>query len=181
MLIVSLLASSQTIARANLAPSDSGVGLLNVKIDVVQGQGEICVSSRYLMPVCTTSSQTVAVNGSASVHIDSTPDTGFVWDHYDGLGVGEAQSFNANITQDVATGVYFVPASGASSNVTVAASPAVVNLTTTSSSTDVVVPSNLFNVNTTTTTLYNETTLSVTAATASANADSPVPISTTVP
>jgi len=172
MLIVSLLASSQTIARANLTPSDNGVGQLNLKISVVQGQGEICVSGRDMMPVCTTSSQTVAINNSALIHVDSTPDTGFVWDRYDGLGVGQPQSFNANITQDVAAGVYFVPASGASTNVTVAASPVIANTTTTIIPTDAAAPINLSNVSTTTT-LFNDTTMSVTATTDSVNGGIP--------
>jgi len=155
-LIVSLVTSSQ-IARANFAtPSDNGTGQLALTMSVVQGQGEICASGRDLMPVCTTSNQTVAVNNGALVNFDSTPDTGFVWDHYDGLGVGQAQNFNANITQNAGIGAYFVPGSDVNANVTMAASPALPNVT--SSPANIVVTPNIITNITATTTLSNDST-----------------------
>jgi hypothetical protein len=65
------------------------------------------------MPVCTTASQIVTVNDGELVNFDATADTGFAWNHYDGLGIGQAQDFNCVITQDNATGVYFTPVSTA--------------------------------------------------------------------
>jgi hypothetical protein len=96
-------------------------------IHVVQGQGEICLSSRLLLPACATSSQSIAVKDGDLVNIDSDANSGFVWDHYDGLGNGQGQNFNANITQDASVGVYFAP------NVNAAISSPSNNITTTSS------------------------------------------------
>ena len=101
----------------------SGVAQHSVTIHVVLGQGEICLSSQYLMPVCATASQTVAIRDGDMVHFDSDANSGFAWDHYDGLGAGQQQNFNANITQDAVIGAYFMPMSG-SSNVTAGTLPA---------------------------------------------------------
>jgi hypothetical protein len=103
-----------------------------VTVHVVQGQGEICLSSQEQMPTCTTSSQAVPVSNGGLVNIDATPDNGFAWGHYDGLGSGQAQNFNIAITQDSIIGVYFTATSNVSASATPAISPAV-NLSTRSS------------------------------------------------
>jgi hypothetical protein len=70
------------------------------------------------MPICTTASQTVAVNDGDMVNFDSDAVSGFAWDHYDGLGIGQAQNFNANITQDSAIGAFFTATQAQAANVT---------------------------------------------------------------
>jgi len=116
--IVQVMNSTATIASSSMiengiASNANGTGQHSVTIHVVQGQGEICLSSQDQMPVCTTASQIVTVNDGELVNFDATADTGFAWNHYDGLGIGQAQDFNCVITQDNATGVYFTPVSTA--------------------------------------------------------------------
>jgi len=105
-------ASSSAIGNGTTS-NNNGTGQHTVTIHVVQGQGEICLSSQDQMPVCTSVSQTVSVNDGELVNFDATADNGFTWDHYDGIGIGQTQDFNAVITQDTATGVYFKPMSTA--------------------------------------------------------------------
>jgi len=107
----SFAAASSSMIENGTTSNNIGTGQHSVTIHVVQGQGEICLSSRDQMPVCTTASQTVPVNDGELVNFDATADNGFTWDHYDGLGIGQAQEFNAVITGDNATGVYFTPMS----------------------------------------------------------------------
>jgi hypothetical protein len=117
--------STATIAAATgngTTPGSAGLSLHRIVIQVVQGHGELCLGSRDLMPVCTASSQSVTVNDGDTVNFAATADDGFVWDHYDGLGSGQAQNFNAVITQDGSAGVYFV-ASGNGSISTFSAPP----------------------------------------------------------
>ena len=116
--IVQVMNSTATIASSSMiengiASNANGTGQHSVTIHVVQGQGEICLSSQDQMPVCTTASQIVTVNDGELVNFDATADTGFAWNHYDGLGTGQGQDFNCVITQDNATGVYFTPVSTA--------------------------------------------------------------------
>jgi hypothetical protein len=112
----------------------SGVAQHSVTIHVVLGQGEICLSSRYLIPVCATASQTVAVRDGDMVNFDADANSGFAWDHYDGLGTGQAQNFDANITQDGVIGAYFMPILAGSSNVTAAITLPAQGVTTSSTS-----------------------------------------------
>ncbi|HXZ89862.1 MAG TPA: hypothetical protein VEG61_02265 [Candidatus Dormibacteraeota bacterium] len=125
-------AASSSIIENGTSSKNNGTGQHSVTIHVVQGQGEICLSSQDHMPVCTTASQTIPVNNGELVNFDATADTGFTWDHYDGLGIGQAQNFNAAITQDTATGVYFTPMS--TTNATAAISLPTYSTTTTRSS-----------------------------------------------
>ena len=127
-------ATSSSVIENVTTSNNNETGRHSVTIHVVQGQGEICLSSRDQMPVCTTASQTVSVKDGELVNFDATPDNGFTWDHYDGLGIGQAQNFNAVITQDNATGVYFTPMSTA--NATAAISLPTDTNTTISSSDD---------------------------------------------
>jgi hypothetical protein len=116
--IVEVTNSTATTASSSVIENgitSNGTGQHSVTIHVVQGQGEICLSSQDQMPVCTTASQIVTVNDGELVNFDATADTGFAWNHYDGLGTGQAQDFNCVITQDNATGVYFTPMSTANS------------------------------------------------------------------
>jgi len=106
-------ATSSSVGENGTTSNSNGTGQHSVTIHVVQGQGEICLSSRDQMPVCTTASRTVPVNDGELVNFDATADNGFTWDHYDGIGIGQTQDFNAVITQDTATGVYFKPMSTA--------------------------------------------------------------------
>ena len=76
-------------------------------IQVVQGHGELCVSSQNLMPTCTTTKENVTVNAGDLVNFAATPATGFAWDHYDGIGSEQEQNFNIAITQDASIEVYF--------------------------------------------------------------------------
>jgi hypothetical protein len=101
------VAPNTSIGNRTMPALANGVRQHSVLIHVVQGQGEICLTSRYLLPVCTTASQTVAVRDGDLIDFDSDASSGFTWQQYDGLGVGQAQNFNANITQDSAVGVYF--------------------------------------------------------------------------
>ena len=129
-----LTATSGSVIENGTASNNNGTEQHSVTIHVVQGQGEICLSSQVQMPLCTSTSQTVPVNAGGLVNFDSTADNGFVWDHYDGLGIGQGQDFNAVITRDTATGVYFTPMSTA--NATAAISLPTDSITTISSSGD---------------------------------------------
>ena len=123
--------------------ADNGVGQHNVVIHVMEGQGQICLASRYLLPVCTNSTQSVAVSDGDLVNFDSEASSGFTWDHYDGLGVGQAKNFNANVTQDDAVGVYFAfaPAGAVNATTTIAGAPSgIVTTTSTTVSTPAPAP-----------------------------------------
>ena len=110
--------SSTSSALTPTQSSSAGPGQHNLVISIAQGQGEICVTSQQFMPVCTTASQTVVVNNGDMVNFDSDAVSGFAWDHYDGLGIGQAQNFNANITQDTTIGAYFIPTQAQAANFT---------------------------------------------------------------
>jgi len=121
-------------------PSSSAAGTVNnnrteqhsVTISVVQGQGEACLSSQDQLPVCTTGSETLLVNGGELVNIDATPASGFIWDRYGGLGSGQGQNFNVMITQNGTADVYFTQASMSNMNLTVVSVPTNNVATTTS-------------------------------------------------
>ena len=112
--------ASASTGNGTMPTPSVGVGQSKLTIHVVQGVGEICLSSRDQLPVCTTGSQTVPVANGELVNLDSDAGIGFTWDHYDGLGVGQAQNFNANVTQDNAVGVYFSSGLAGAGNVTTA-------------------------------------------------------------
>ena len=112
----SMVDLATSIGNATLPAPSSGVEQFNVMIRVVQGEGEICLTSQLQLPVCTSSSQTVPVNKGELVNFDSDAGSGFAWDHYDGLGFGQSQNFNANITQDALVGAYFSPTQGGGVN-----------------------------------------------------------------
>ena len=113
--------NSVNTSNGTMPTPSTGVGQSKMTIHVAQGVGEICLSSRDQLPVCTTGSQMVAVANGELVNLDSDAGNGFMWDHYDGLGIGQAQNFNANVTQDNLVGVYFSPALEGTANVTTAA------------------------------------------------------------
>ena len=112
--------STTSVGSITLPTPSNGIGQHNVVIHVVEGQGEICVASQYLLPLCTNSTQSVTVRDGDLVNFDSDAGRGFTWDHYDGLGAGESQNFNANVTQDGSVGVYFAITSAGAANVTAA-------------------------------------------------------------
>jgi len=134
VLVANSTATSSSMIENGMMSNANGTGQRSVTIHVVQGQGEICLSSQNLLPVCTTASQTILVNDGELVNFDATADAGFIWDHYDGLGTGQAQNFNCVITQDNATGVYFTPMSTANSTAAISLQT---ESTTTISSSDV--------------------------------------------
>ena len=127
-----VIVSSSSYTLQNGTSNVNGTKQHTVTIHVVQGQGEICLSSRDQMPLCTTTTQTVTISDGELVDFDSTPNNGFTWDHYDGLGSGQGQNFNTIITQDNTVGAYFKPTSTSGTSATAAISLPTSNLSTTS-------------------------------------------------
>jgi len=132
--------TSSSLIENSTTSSSNETERLTVTIQVIEGEGEICLSSQEQMPLCTNTTQTATVNAGELVNFDATADNGFTWGHYDGLGLGQAENFNAVITQNNAIGVYFAPLSTSNANVTSAISLSnavtTISVTTMSSSQD---------------------------------------------
>lgn len=83
-------------------------GYHNVTISVKQGAGMITLAQSSQPTSATSTTITVTVPDGEVVTISSVPDSNYQFQQYDGIGTGQAQTFQATITQDSSVGVLFL-------------------------------------------------------------------------
>jgi len=79
----------------------------SVTLAVKAGSGQICGavgSSSY----CTGSVEVITVNDGATLGVNAQPAAGYSFDHYDGAGLGQPQTFSTAVTSDITIGVFFI-------------------------------------------------------------------------
>lgn len=77
-----------------------------VTISVKGGSGQIC-AAKGSVSYCTGSVIVVTVNDGDTIAVNCVADSGYTFDHYDGAGLGQPQTFTTAVTDDILIGVFF--------------------------------------------------------------------------